>query len=159
MLPLILSHPRKSYSHPLSILSLAESCKRTVNGSTATVLGSRHQLTRHRTGITLRIAATPIPGVADDRLQIGEARVPPKVFADALARRDQDRRIAGAAGPQLDRNFAAGNAGHRLDHFTHRVAAAISQVVAAAPLVERRQHADMGVRQIGNMDVIPDAGA
>src|SRR3954470_20443528 len=143
----------------LQAWSVAEICKRTVNTAAPIVLGSGGQLTRHRTGIPLRIAATPIPGMTDDRLQIGEARIPSQVLPNALARCDQNRRITGAAGANLDRDIASGNARRRLDDLSNRVATAISQVIAAAFMLKLREHPDMSVRQIGNMDVIADAGA
>src|SRR5687768_2028665 len=97
--------------------------------------------------------------MTDDRLQIGEARVPSQLLPNALARCDQNRRITGTAGTDLDCNIASGNARRRFDHLSNRVATAISQVIAAAFMLKLREHPDMSVRQIGNMDVIPDAGA
>jgi hypothetical protein len=99
--------------------------------------------------------------VVDDGFQIVKTRLPFERRPDAIAGGDDVCRIARPAAGELDLEIDAGDALYRIDHLEHRKATAVTTI-------ERRRGAagaQMGERiamrgnEIGNVDVIPDAGA
>ena len=96
-----------------------------------------------------------------DRVEIVELRRPAELRAQAPAVGDDRGRIACAAAGEPHGKVAPAHALDRLDHLQNRGAVPIAAVerlafAAAAQMPQRRQ---MGAREIGDMDVIADAGA
>ena len=101
-----------------------------------------------------------VPGVADDAGQVGVLRRPAQVRADAVARGDQLRRVAGPALADHDRHRVAGDLADGVHDLLHREAGAVAQVVD--PVLARRrgrQGQQVGVGEVGDVDVVADAGA
>ena len=74
---------------------------------------------------------------------------------------NQNRRIAGTARTHEHGNIVTGDIASAVDDFTHRSPTAGAQIERRAfCTIEQRAHRfDVGVRQIGHMDVIAHAGA
>jgi len=109
--------------------------------------------------VPARMRRVPAPGGADDILERAEARRPAGLGPQPGARRDQHRRIAGAPRTEAMGHRPAADAGHGVDHLAHRIAGAAAEIVAAAALLQPVQHADMRLGEIGDMDIVADAGA
>ncbi len=78
----------------------------------------------------------------------------------ALGGGDQDRRVAGAAAGDHDRDLAAGDPLDRLDHLVDREAAAVAQVAdQVLARLRRVQGQQVRVGQVRDVDVVADAGA
>ena len=87
-------------------------------------------------------------------------RFPAQLFHDARGAGAQDGRITGPAsgnssGERMPHHFL-----HRFAYLAHRIAAAGTDVVGTHPgLIGALQSADMGLRDVQNMNIIADAGA
>ena len=86
---------------------------------------------RYRVSITLGMRPVPVPGGADDGVEVGEPRRPVQFRLRFLRRGVQDRRIARPARRERPRHLPPGHALHRVDDLPHRVRAARAEVVGA----------------------------
>src|SRR6185436_7572025 len=99
--------------------------------------------------------------MADDGVEVVELRFPAQRLSDAVGGSDRHRPVAGAAAGELNREVMTGGAADRVEHLAHRIAAAVAAIerragAALAKIFERRE---MRTGEIGDMDVIADAGA
>ena len=90
----------------------------------------------------LQKSALPCQRVRDDGGEIVELRLPSERGRDAVACRDDLRRIARPAAGELDLEIDAGDALDRIDHLEHRKAVAVAAIerrrgAAAAQIGER----------------------
>src|SRR5882757_9582936 len=117
----------------------------------------RFRLAERRRGLGHQLVF-PRQRMADDGVEVFELRRPVEPFADPLRGRDRHDDIAGPAAAELDRERMADTAGHGIEHFANRIAAAVAAIerlarAARAEIVQRRA---MRARQIADMDEIAD---
>src|SRR5581483_5732533 len=99
----------------------------------------------------------PVPGGGDDVFELGILGFPAE-FADGFfGGGDKFGRVAGTAGFFNGGDFFAGDFFAGLDNLTHGIAIAVAEVVKS--LFAGREGQDMGLGQINDVDIIPDAGA
>ena len=90
---------------------------------------------------------------------IGKGRPPAQLAADRLVVGDQRGDVAWPPGPDHGRDRVAGHHPRHLDHLAHRIALADAQIEGhPALLVERLERQNVGVGQVGDVDVVADAG-
>src|ERR1017187_944617 len=110
----------------------------------------------------LRLVAllVPEPGGAEDVIKLGVAGLPAQ-FANGFVRAgDENGGISGTTGMVFDGDGMAGDPAGRFDDFANAEALAVAEVQDEAVVrFEPAQGQQMGVGQIGDMDVIADAGA
>jgi hypothetical protein len=100
------------------------------------------------------------PGVGDDLAQVGLGRVPAKLAARLVGGGDRGRGVAGPPGRHLDRDREAGYLAGRVDDLLVAVAVAVAEVVDLVPAwPDRRQGEQVGGGQVGDVNVVADAGA
>src|SRR4030095_13805338 len=103
----------------------------------------------------------PLPRVPDDDLEIRILRAPPQLALRAVTGCIEYRRISGPARRRLPGRRKADHPADRVDHRADRMRRAGPDVERArgrAPL-EGYEGADVGGRQIADMDVIAQACA
>ena len=103
----------------------------------------------------------PLPGGGDDGAQVIVLGLPAQHLHRLLRGGDELGGIAGPAGRDLRGDGVAGDAPGHVDDLLHREAHAVAQVedIVLATLEQIVQGQDVGLGQVGNMDVVPDAGA
>src|SRR5437016_3311216 len=99
----------------------------------------------------------PVPGAADDVLELGEFRIPSQLAIRLFGKSYQLWRIALPPGSFKSRNPPGRDLLARFDHLAHGVTVAIAEVVKA--VIAGREAQNMRVRQINDVDVIPNARA
>src|SRR5688500_17928392 len=100
-----------------------------------------------------------MPGARDDGVKIAIVRAPSKLVMGAPGIGHQPRRIAGAPRPYPESNLSTGHPGDRSDDFPNRMAPTVAEVIGACPRIESVERANMRLRKIFHMHVIPDAAA
>jgi len=102
----------------------------------------------------------PVPRGPHDLLQGGQARSPSQVLPGLVCRGHQDSRIPRAARAFADLDGASAHRGADRGNLPHRKPFTISQVEGVGlAFTQQGQGPDMGFRQVGDMDVVPDRGA
>ena len=109
--------------------------------------------------IALWVLEPPVGGGADDVVERGKARGPAGLLADPLGGGDQDGRVAGPARPVFVRDWTAQHALDRGDHVLDRVAGAVAEIVGDAAVVELAERQQVGLAEIGDVDIVADRGA
>lgn len=109
----------------------------------------------------MRMLLVPVPGRTDDRLNIVILRLPAKHRLGLFAGRDELRRVACTSCRHLALDGLPDDLFRRVDDLLHGKSNAVAEVehvvLAAVHQVFRRQDVRRG--QIGDVDVIADAGA
>ena len=106
----------------------------------------------------------PDPCGADDVVDLGVVGFPVE-FGDGFgATGDQEGGVAEAAGFDLDGDGVAGDAANAVDNFFHSEAGAVAEVineamVSSAGRFEGLQGENVSVGEVGDVDVVADAGA
>src|SRR5204862_2833252 len=109
--------------------------------------------------VAVRVRLVPGPGMADDGLELGEARLPPELGAGAFGSGHQPCRVAGPAIRRAPGDRAAGDLFRGPDHLEHRAAVAVAEVegVAALALPQPRQRQIVRLAEIVDVDVVAHA--
>ena len=90
-----------------------------------------------------------VPGVADDPGEVGVLRRPAQLGADAVARGDQLRGVAGPPRTDDDRHRVPGHLARRVDDLLHGEAGAVAEVVDAVLAGRRCRAGRAGGRRPG----------
>ena len=106
----------------------------------------------------------PDPGGADDVVELGVTGLPTQVANGVFGAGDEDGGIAGATRVEFCGNRMAGDAASRFDDFANTEPMAIAEVVDESASsgdigFEGFESEQMSVGEIGDVDVIADAGA
>ncbi len=102
----------------------------------------------------------PAPSTIDDDIQTGVARRPIQGASRKRGVGDQGRRIALATGRGLDGDGAAGDALGRGDHILDAGTLACPEIVGGeAGVAAAGKRRDVGGGEVGDMDVVPNAGS
>src|SRR5215467_12454878 len=107
--------------------------------------------------ITLRMTLMPMPGAADDVVQFWPFGFPPEFPNRFLRRSHQLWRVTGTTRLFHDRNLFAGDSLARLNYLPDGITIAVAEVVKSLSTCCEPQ--DVSLRQIGNMNVIANAGS
>ena len=111
-------------------------------------------------GIAVGVGLLPGPGRGDDCVEGGVRGLPGQVAAHFIGGGDQDGGIAGTAGEEFFGDVAAGEAAGGGEDFADGVAGAGADVEGGAgDAAEFLEGAEMGLRDVEDVDVIADAGA
>src|SRR3954464_6360852 len=96
-----------------------------------------------------------------DGVEVIEFWLPVQRLANAVGSGDRHHGVAGAAASERNREVVTGDAADRGEHLAHRIAAAVTAVErrAAAAFAQVAERREMRAGEIGDMDVIADAGA
>src|ERR1700730_15294850 len=112
------------------------------------------------TAVTIRISLAPLPGALTNRFQLCYFRLPPQVSLDLLRASDEDWGIARPARLFLEAYLPACDTTGDVDHFSHTIPSAISQIVdqpfwfpSPSQLLKSK---DMGTREITDVYIIPN---
>src|SRR3954469_4058826 len=99
--------------------------------------------------------------MADDGIEVVELRRPAELGANARRIRYDRHRVAGTARRKPYGKITAAHSLHGLDHFEHRIAVPIAAIecLARPAAAQMRKRRDMRAREIGDMNVVTDAGA
>ena len=108
-----------------------------------------------------RMCAVPAPRVAHDGVEIGVLRRPAQVLANPLRRCIQHGGIAGTPWRRAPRQRFAGDPLHRGNHVLHRRRTLGANVVAGGRSALRKscKRPNVGIRQIGDMNVVAQTGS
>ena len=106
----------------------------------------------------------PSPCGANDVVELGVARLPTQLLDCLFGTGDEDSRIAGAAWVEFGWNGVACDAAGRFNDFANAESMPVAEVVDEASVrgdigVERFEGEEVGVGEVGDVDVIADAGA
>src|ERR1035437_448805 len=107
--------------------------------------------------VALGVALVPGPGGADNGFELGVFGLPTQLTDCLLRGGDQPRRVAGAPRLLDGRDRFAGYLLTSANDFADGIAIAVAQVIEALP--SWRQAEDMRLRQVQDVNVIPDARA
>ena len=96
-----------------------------------------------------------------DGFEIGVPRLPAELALRALARRAQLGRVALAARRRLPGDRPSDHAAHRVDHALHRVCRPSADIVRCrrGAAFERRERPQVRIRQVADVNVVPQAGS
>src|SRR5262245_7667965 len=108
-----------------------------------------------------RKLALPCERVDDDGLQIVKARLPYESGTDPVARGHDLCRVARPPRCELDLEVDARNTLDSVDHVQHRKTAAVTAIERhrSATVAQIGERIDMRCDEIGDVNIIPDAGA
>src|SRR4029077_14284921 len=107
------------------------------------------------------MAEPPIPRGANDRTQIRHGRVPTQQGFCLRRIGNQSGGVAGARGFDLQANVASGDFARAFDDLQYRIAATRSQIekIGLAARAEMFEGANVRIREVDDMDVVPDRRA
>src|SRR5699024_9896116 len=103
----------------------------------------------------------PVPGGGDDGVQVVILRLPAQHGLGLLRGGDELGGVASPAGRDLSGDGVSGDGPGHLDDLVDGEAHAVAQVedVVVSTLHQVVQSQDVGLGQVGDVDVVPDAGA
>src|ERR1035438_2807066 len=107
--------------------------------------------------VAVGMALVPSPGGGHDVFELRVFGLPTQFMHRPVRRGHESGRVAGPARLLDRRNRLAGYPLAGADDFPHRVAVAVAEVVEAAPAWGEAE--EMRLRQVEDMNIIPDAGA
>src|ERR1035438_7920340 len=107
--------------------------------------------------IAIGMALVPGPGGGHDVFELRVFGLPTQFMHRPVSGGHQPGRVTGPARLLDRRNRLAGYLLAGADDFPHRIAVAVAEVVEAAPA--RGEAQEMRLRQVEDMNIIPDAGA
>src|SRR5690606_22137780 len=111
-------------------------------------------------GSVLSVFQMPPPRGLDDGIQIGVARLPAEFPLDTLRGGDETGGVARSPRGERHPDLPSGDAEAGVDDFVYGEAAAVAEIEGLVPLApsERVEGQKMRLREVGHVDVVPDAG-
>src|SRR5246127_3532062 len=115
---------------------------------------------RRTSRVAFRMFSAPLPGATHDGLELRKLRLPVQVTLDAVRRRYQHCRIAGAPRHLARGNRMTGYASSGFDDFANAKAVTGAEIVdELVALAQRVEYEDVRAGEIAHVNVIADAGA
>src|SRR5882672_4087828 len=110
--------------------------------------------------VAVGVFLLPRPGRLNDFLERRMGGFPAERFLEFFLASDEHGGITRTTWAELAGNFAAGDALRRADHFENGEAAAVADVERfAGNAVDRFERANVGIRDVEDVDVIANASA